>query len=468
MANINHQLGRRGFLKRSASLLALTGSPFAANLAMIGEAAAQAPVNDFKALVCIFLNGGNDHGNTVVPTSTAAYNAYQSARGSMALSQASLLSIAPQASVAGIAYSGPTLALHPQLTGIRNLFASGQCAMVANVATLVEPTTKAAYLAGSSLPLQLFSHSDQQNQWQTSFANEPSPTGWLGRVGDAMMSQNGASPVSMCMSLGGNNTLQIGANVIQYQLTPQGSVQVSAISPNNGMYGNAANAVRMQQILEQQGSVNLLENEYAKIAMRAITADVSVRAALASSGVPASTGALISGNPLAAQLNLVARMIAARNALGHKRQIYFCTLGGFDFHSNLLNDQAGRLGLVSSAMAAFYNATVSLNIADSVTTFTASDFGRALLANGDGSDHGWGGHHFIVGGAVRGGRVYGRFPEYALGSNDDAGEGRLIPTTSVDEYAAVLARWFGVTSTLDMGMVLPHLGRFGSYNMDFL
>ncbi len=468
MANINHQLGRRAFLQRSASLLALTGSPFAANLAMIGEAAAQAPVTDFKALVCIFLNGGNDHGNTVVPTTNAAYSAYQTARSSMALPKANLLAIAPQTTLAGIPYSGSTLGLHPQLTGIRDLFASGKCGLLANVASLVQPTTKAQYLAQTNLPLQLFSHSDQQNQWQTSFANEPSQTGWLGRVGDAMLSQNGNSPVSMCMSLGGNNTLQIGANVIQYQLTPQGSVQVNSISPDNGMYGSSANAARMKQILEQQGSVNLLENEYAKIAKRAITADVSVRAALTSSGVPASTAALVAGNPLADQLNLVARVIAARNALGHKRQIYFCTLGGFDFHSNLLNDQAGRLGLVSTAIQAFYNATVALNIADSVTTFTASDFGRALLANGDGSDHGWGGHHFITGGAVRGGRVYGRFPDYALGSNDDAGEGRLIPTTSVDEYAAVLARWFGVTSTLDMGMVLPHLGRFDSYNMDFV
>jgi len=161
-------------------------------------------------------------------------------------------------------------------------------------------------------------------------------------------------------------------------------------------------------------------------------------------------------------------MIAARNSLGHKRQIYFVALGGFDTHSRLINDHAIRLGFLSSALEAFYNATVTLNIQNNVTTFTASDFGRSLLANGDGSDHGWGGHHFIVGGAVQGQRLYGRWPDTALDSADDAREGRLIPTTSVDEYAATLAKWFGITGTADLAAVLPHLGRFANYNTGFL
>ena len=461
MAHIQHPLARRAFLKRAAAMAAVTGSPFAANLAMISDAVAQT-VTDYKALVCVFLNGGNDHGNTIAPISGAAYNAYASARNGIAMGQSSLLPITPATTTAG-AYAGPAIGLHPSLAGVRRLFNTNRCAVLANVATLVQPTSKAQYNGGQLLPLQLFSHSDQQNSWQTGFPDSASQTGWLGRVGDAMLAANGSSPVSMCMSLGGNNIIQVGTNVIQYQLTTQGSVQISGISAQNGLHGNAANAALMRQVIEQTGSNNLFENEYATIVRRSITADESVRAALATA--PASTGALLANNPLAAQLNLVARMIAARSSLGHKRQIYYVTLGGFDFHSNLLTDQAGRLALVSDALEAFYNATVTLNVADKVTTFTASDFGRALLANGDGSDHGWGGHHFIVGGAVNGGKLYGRFPDYALGSNDDVGEGRLLPSTSVDEYAAVLARWFGVT---DLTTVLPQLTRFGSFNMDFV
>ena len=461
MAHIQHPLARRAFLKRAAAMSAFSGSSFVANLAMMSDAVAQT-ATDYKALVCVFLLGGNDHGNTVAPISGANYNAYVSARNGIALGQSSPLPITPAATTAG-AYSGPALGLHPSLAGVKRLFDSGKCALLANVATLVQPTTKSQYNGGQFLPLQLFSHSDQQSAWQTGFPDSASQTGWLGRVGDAMLASNGSSPVSMCMSLGGNNSIQAGSNVIQYQLTTQGSVQINGISTQNGLYGNAANAALMRQVIEQTGSNNLFENEYATIVRRSITADESVRAALASA--PASTSALIANNPLAAQLNLVARMIAARASLGHKRQIYYATLGGFDFHSNLLTEQAGRLGLVSSALEAFYNATATLGVADKVTTFTASDFGRALLANGDGSDHGWGGHHFIVGGAVKGGKLYGRFPDYALGSNDDVGEGRLLPSTSVDEYAAVLARWFGVT---DLTAVLPHLTRFNSFNLDFV
>lgn len=461
MANINHHFGRRAFLQRSAALTAFSGTPFLANLAMMSDAAAQT-ATDYKALVCVFLLGGNDQGNTVVPTSTALYNAYAAARGGVALAKASLLPITPLATAAG-AYSGAPLGLHPSLGGVKRLFDAGKCALVANVATLVQPTSKMQYNNEVFLPAQLFSHSDQQNSWQTGLPDSPSQTGWLGRAGDALMSQNGASPVSMCMSLGGNNMIQAAGNVVQYQLTPYGSVQIAGISPDNGLYNRPNNAALLQQVLQQGGSNNLLENEYAKILTRSINADTTVRAALAP--VPATTAAAIDSNPLATQLNLVARMIASRSALGHKRQIYYVALGGFDFHSALLNEQANRLALVGDALEAFYNATVALGVANNVTAFTASEFGRALLANGEGSDHGWGGHHFAVGGAVKGGRLYGKFPDMQLGSNDDVGEGRLLPSTSVDEYASAMLRWFGIT---DFSTVLPHLGRFAGFNMDFV
>ena len=463
MSFIHQHIARREFLKRAASVSAFTGTTFAANLATMGDAAAQT-ATDFKALVCVFLYGGNDQANTIIPTTTAQYNQYVTARNGVALPLTGLQAISPLATGAG-AYTGPALALHPQLAGIKRLFDAGNCAVLANVATLVQPTSKTQYRNDVFLPAQLFSHSDQQNSWQTGFPDSPSQTGWLGRAGDLMLSQNSASPVSICMSLAGNNTIQAGTNVIQYQLTNNGSVQISGISPQNGLYGNTANAALLQAVL-QESSGNILENEFAKIATRSINADGAVRAALATA--PATTSALIPGNPLSAQLNLVARMIAARNSLGHKRQIYFVALGGFDTHSSLINDHAIRLGFLSSALEAFYNATVTLNIQNNVTTFTASDFGRSLLANGDGSDHGWGGHHFIVGGAVQGQRLYGRWPDTALDSADDAREGRLIPTTSVDEYAATLAKWFGITGTADLAAVLPHLGRFANYNTGFL
>jgi uncharacterized protein (DUF1501 family) len=458
MAHIFENIARREFLKRSATLTSLAGSGFAANLAMIGDAAAQS-TTDYKALVCVFLLGGNDQSNTVVPRSTAEYNAYNSARGALALTQAQLLPIAPSATSVG-AYAGPALGLHPSLTGLRDLFVAGKCAILPNVATLVEPTTKNQYQNNLvDLPLQLFSHSDQQNSWQTGFPDTPSQTGWLGRVGDLMLSRNSGSPVSICMSIAGNNTIQAGKEVIQYQLTTDGSVRINAIQP--GLMWEPGNAALLTQVLRQT-SAHLLENEYAAIAKRSIDADVAVRSALATSATPTT---VFPGNPLAAQLKMVARMIAARGPLQHGRQIFYVTLGGFDFHASLIDDQSVRLGMVSAAIKAFYDATVDLGVADKVTTFTASDFGRALLSNGRGSDHGWGGHHFIVGGAVQGGRVYGRFPTVALGGPEDAGEGRLIPTTSVDEYAAVLARWFGVT---DMTTVMPNLGQFGNYNMGFL
>jgi uncharacterized protein (DUF1501 family) len=463
MTSISHHIARREFLKRSASLTAFTGTAFAANMASIGDAAAQT-ATDFKALVCVFLYGGNDHANTIIPTTAAQFNQYKVARNGIALPLAGLLPISPLATAAG-PYTGPALALHPQLGGVKRLFDSGKCAVLANVGTLVQPTSKTQYANNVFLPAQLFSHSDQQNSWQTGLPDSPSQTGWLGRAGDLMFAQNGSSPVSICMSLAGNNTIQVGNNFIQYQLTNDGSVQIQGISQQNGLFGSAANAVLLESVL-QESSAHLLENEYAKIATRSINADGAVRAALATA--PATTGALLPGNPLAAQLNLVARMIAARNSLGHKRQIYFVSIGGWDFHSKLLEDQSRRLSYLGAALEAFYNTTVTLNIHNNVTTFTASDFGRAVLANGDGSDHGWGGHHFIVGGAVQGQRLYGRFPDTALNSADDAGEGRLIPTTSVDEYAAVLARWFGITGATDLAQVMPHLGRFANYNMAFV
>lgn len=456
MTYIHRSLARREFLRQATRLSALAGTPFAMNLMATGAASAQS-AGDHKALVCIFLAGGNDQSNTVVPSSGSGYNTYQQARPSLALAASSLLNLSPTG------YSGQPIGLHPSLSGLQTLFNQQRVALVANVGTLTGPITKAQWNSGRptvSTPQQLFSHSDQQGAWQTGLPDRLSQTGWQGRMGDLLASAyNPGSGVSIAMSVAGNNLMQAGNNTIQYQLTTDGAVRVSA---QNSLYGSAAGATALRRLMTESRSP-LLENELNKISARALSTEALVSGAL--SGVNLSTSFPQTG--LGRQLQMVARMIAARGALGQRRQLFFVQQGGYDFHDNLLGDQSARLRELGDAMAAFYQATASLGVANQVTTFTASDFGRGLQHNGRGSDHGWGAHHFVMGGAVQGNRVYGQFPTVALNGPEDSGQGRLIPTTSVDEYAATLARWFGV-SLSNLPTVLPNIGRFASRDLGFM
>lgn len=456
MTYIHRSVARRTFLQQASSLSAIAGTPFAMNLLAAGAASAQT-AGDHKALVCIFLAGGNDQSNTVAPRSGAGYTSYQQARPSLALASSSLLSITPTG------YSGNPLGLHPSLSALQPLFNQQRMALMANVGTLAVPLTRAQWNSGSptsAVPSQLFSHSDQQGAWQTGIPDRASQTGWQGRMGDLLASTyNPGSQVSIAMSVAGNNLMQAGNSTIQYQVTTDGAVRVEAL---NGLYGSGAGATAMRRLMSETRS-DLLEGELTKVSKRAIDTESVVSNAL--SGVNVTTAFPSTG--LGAQLRMVARMIAARSALGQRRQIFFVQQGGYDFHDNLLTDQSARLSELGAAMAAFYQATVALGVANQVTTFTASDFGRALQHNGRGSDHGWGGHHFVMGGAVQGNRVYGSFPTVALNGPEDAGQGRLIPTTSVDEYAATLCRWFGV-SLSNLPLVLPNIGRFASRDLGFM
>ncbi|MEN0653826.1 MULTISPECIES: DUF1501 domain-containing protein [Hyphobacterium] len=456
MSQIGRHLSRRAALRGMAACCAGAGTPFAFNLLGIGAAAQAQAVADYKALVCIFLFGGNDQSNTVIPREGAAYSSYAAARPTLARPSGDLVPLTVQD------WSGPALGLPPELSGLAGLFNTGRMAIVANTGTLLYPTTQAQILNGSvALPRQLFSHSDQQNSWQTGLPDRDSRSGWLGRIGDVIEPlANGGALAPICMSVAGNNVLQAGDTTVQYQLTTNGPVAVRNLER---LYGVSASGTAYRSVLTQPRT-NLLEAEYTGIVSRAIATETEVTAALA--GIPALT----TGFPqtrLGAQMGMIARMIAARSALGQNRQVFFAAIGGWDFHDNLLADQANRLTELGDAMAAFNAATEELGVAPAVTTFTASDFGRALQYNGRGSDHGWGAHHFVMGGAVRGGRVFGRWPDVALGSADDAGQGRLIPTTSVDEYAAELAGWFGVPPGM-LSDVIPHVGRFDRANMDFL
>ncbi len=446
---------RRQFLRQSAAMTALAGSPFAANMLAMGAASAQ-QATDYKALVCVYLNGGNDQSNTLVPTGTAEYEAYRKSRPTLALPKEQLLSLSPTD------WAGTGLALNGAMTGLKGLFDQGKVAALANVGTLTAPTTQADFFSGRMRgPFQLFSHADQQGAWQTGLPDRPSSTGWFGRIGDLTASAfNPGSGVSIAMSVAGNNLLQSGNGTIQYQLTTQGAVKVSAL---DNMNGSSAAGAALRKLTTQPQAGTMFENELSKVSARAIAAETLVRSSLAATSVATAFPATDIGR----QLQMVARMVAARGPLAQKRQLFFVQLNGFDMHDDLVAGQTIKLKELSDAMNAFYQATVALGVARNVVTFTASEFGRALQSNGRGADHGWGAHHFIMGDAVVGNRIYGSFPTVTLKGPEDAGQGRLIPTTSVDEYAATLASWFGVSDT-NMKTVLPNIDRFAHRNLGFL
>jgi uncharacterized protein (DUF1501 family) len=453
MTYVHHSLARRDFLRQAVRMSAFAGTPFVMNLMAVGAASAQSVSSGHKALVCIFLAGGNDQSNTVVPRSGAAYTTYERARPTLALPATSLRPISPNG------YSGPALGLHPALFALQPLFNQQRVALVANVGTLADPITKAQWNGGRPtvrVPLQLFSHSDQQGAWQTGLPDRASQTGWQGRMGDLLASMNVNGSLSMAMSVAGNNLMQAGETTIQYQLTTDGAVRL-----NGPVLYSDEGRVALQRLMTEPRT-HLLERQLNRITNRAITAEAQVSRALVGNPPPGfpQTG-------IGRQLRMVARMISANAALGQRRQMFFVQHGGYDFHDNLVTDQATKLRELSEAMAAFYQATVTMDVANQVTTFTASDFGRGLQYNGRGSDHGWGGHHFVMGGAVQGNRIYGQFPTVELGGPEDAGRGSLIPTTAVDQYAATLARWFGV-SLSDLPTVLPNIGRFTSNDLGFM
>ncbi|MDQ6881234.1 MAG: DUF1501 domain-containing protein [Pseudomonadota bacterium] len=450
--------GRRAFLKRSTALsMAAGAAPWALSLAAMGEAAA-ATATDYKALVCVFLYGGNDYANTLVPYDAASYSAYQSFRSNIAIDRAALggTVLNPAAQLAG----GRQYALAPGLAPLLPIFDAGNMAVVLNVGTLIQPTTKAQYSAGSvPLPPKLFSHNDQQSFWQSS-SPEGAASGWGGRLGDLFAAGNGNATFT-CVSVAGNAVFLSGKSAVQYQVAPTGSVPVAGIK--SPLFGSAACSQALQALMTQPRS-NLFESEYARVTSRSIDANDQLTTALAGSSM---TTAFPTGNSLADQLKMVARMIAARGATGAKRQVFFVSLGGFDNHDGLVNIHPGLLASVGSALSVFYQATVDLGVASQVTTFTGSDFGRTLVSNTDGSDHGWGNMHFVLGGSVNGNSFVGTAPVIANNGPDDVGQGRLLPALGVDQMASTFASWFGVSAT-DQVTVLPNLVSFSNRNLGFL
>jgi uncharacterized protein (DUF1501 family) len=455
---------RRVFLRQSAC--AAVGMTAVANTVFdLERIAAAATVGDYKTLVCVFLYGGNDANNTLVPTGAADYASYAAARDALALPQSSLLGLAPLETPPGDAR---TWGFHPSLPKLRDLFNAGRAALIANVGPLVAPLSRDDYLNRSAaVPPQLFSHSDQTVHWQTSLPDQPAKTGWGGRVADLLDSLNANAKVSMSISLGGTNTFQVGNVVTQFQVSPDGPVGLNSYVPADQGADAASNALRG---LLSKSYGHLFERGYRGIFQTALDSQALLSGALA--GAPVLTTAFPESD-LGAQLKMIAQLVAVRETLGLKRQIFFCAAQGYDTHDGqvaadaLQGAHADLLGELDDALAAFDAAVTELGVADTVTTFTASDFGRTYQSNGAGSDHGWGGHHFVLGGAVRGGRFYGEMPTLAIDGPDDAGDGRWIPTTAVDEYSATLARWFGVAAS-DLPLVLPNLGRFARSDLGFM
>jgi uncharacterized protein (DUF1501 family) len=459
----NDKWTRRLVLQRAMHLGAMgVAAPLAINLAAIGEAAAF-DNTDYKALVCIFLYGGNDCANTVVPYDATNYAKYAAIRGGsgeagggIAIARAALAPNALTPNAGPVLTDNLQYALAPPLTGLKSLWDSGRLAVQLNVGPLIQPTTLAQYLSTNRvenpLPPKLFSHNDQQSVWQSN-STEGSTVGWGGRLGDIALSSNGANSLLTCISASGNAVFVAGQDALQYQTSPAGAIKINAL---NGPLRDALTSIITRD------STHAFENEYAIVTRRSIAMESVVNNALVDVNTSFGTG-----NPLANQLRIIARLIGARNVLGTRRQVFFVSLGGFDNHNLLMQDHPNLMQRLNDAMSAFYAATVELGVADKVTTFTASDFGRTLSSNADGSDHGWGSHHFVMGGAVNGGRFYGTAPQVSIQSDDQVGQGRLLPTTSVDEFAATMARWFGC-ATNELPGILPNVGNFSNTNLGFV
>ncbi len=418
------------------------------------------PFTDYKALVCVFLFGGNDSFNVVVPRSTAEYAAYAASRQNLAIAQDQLIPINPLVS------DGSTYGFHPSMSGLADLFEQSRCAVVANVGPLLAPTTKTQYLAKSvPLPPQLFSHNDQQDQWQSLKGRSVLKSGWAGRIADVMAQRVTGQQLALNASLAGRAQLQAGNTTVPYIMGASGAV------PFTG-FGTSGSTLARRRAFESIAGASfdaVYERGFAEVHRRAVLFSDRVNQALrdAQPLVALPDNPVTALSPLATQLRTVAKLISMRAQLGMSRQIFLVSTGGFDTHDDQLADQPGLLGNVSSSLKAFYDATVELGVANAVTTFTESDFGRTLTSNGDGTDHAWGGIQLVMGDAVRGRTLYGAYPRLEINGPDDVGAGRMIPTTSADQYAATLARWFGV-SEQNLNYVAPSLANFATRDLGFL
>jgi len=478
---------RREFL-RKVSLLSAAGSlsaPFAMNLFSMNVAAASTLTSDYKAIVCLYFAGGNDSSNMVLATDTPSWTGYQAARStggaaSIALPQASLLPIAPITTKVD-AVGTRAFALHPNLTQLKTLFDAGRAAVIANVGTLIEPIAdKVAYRNNAiRKPTNLFSHNDQTAQWHSTDPTKPI-YGWGGRMGDVLKTSNSKQNFTS-ISSSGNSVFLAGETINQYQVNSNGTA--IPIAGLTNLFGSSNNP--LQAIITNNTANNLFEREHAEVVQRSINAQVDLNSVITATATTVAAPTqylnpntnLLANNSLATQLQTVARIIAGQTTLGAHRQVFFVTLGGFDTHDGQLSSQANLMARLAHAISYFDGVLATLPVGDmssNVTLFTASDFGRTFTSNGDGTDHGWGAHHFVVGGAVKGQEIYGNFPQTAVTNTGagvdnplDVGSGSTIPTISVDQYAGTLAKWFGL-SPAEIASVFPNLANFPVQDLGFM
>ncbi len=454
---------RRDFLKLTAATpLALPCTSLLSSLASMRAGALDA--GGYKALVCVFLYGGMDCHDTVLPLDTPSYNSYAGLRSSLlqayaaqpggsTRTQGALLPLEP----ATAAFGGRQFALPPQMSAMHQLFEQGHAAIVGNVGPLRAPTDRNAFLSGSDLPARLFSHNDQQSTWM-SFGPEGARLGWGGLFGDVAVGAGAnAEAIFSQISLAGNTVFLSGQSVMPYQIGAGGVPQIELLArTGNGIPPPLTDILRGHFASTDVARTNLFERDVVNLRQVSFKANDLLDAAL-DAAPPFATQ--FPASPLGAQLGAVARTISVRDELGASRQVFFVALGGFDTHSNQADDLPGLQQDISDSIAALFTATREMGLENDVTIFTAADFGRTLTINGDGTDHGWGGHHFVVGGAVKGGDIYGDIPVAELGHARDSGNGRLIPDVAVEQYAAALGAWYGLDAQ-ELNAALPGLAAF--------
>lgn len=451
---------RRDFMR----LAAQGGAASAAWLTLGGASSGSIDSSGYKALVCIYLAGGNNGFNMVVPTTNAGYNIYKNSRSNLAIPQGDLLGLN------GFASDGYAYGLHPSMPEAQGLFNAGNMAILGNVGTLVQPTSVAEAKAASvPLPRQLFSHLDQQTEWMTSLPQTTERTGWAGRIADLYV-KNGYSPkLAVNISIGGSNYWQEGTSTQPYTLGVNGAPTLDVTGQT--FYRGGARAQAALDLINQGATdSNLMTAEFANIEISAASKVSTVNSAFSAAGDLSTTFPSFPGfdSNLGGQLHEVARTIKAHAGLD-SRQIFFVRLGGFDTHNNELSTQKTLLQVLSANMGAFWTAMNEIGQQDNVTLFTMSDFGRSLGSNGDGSDHAWGNHHLIMGGAVKGGKIYGQMPDLTVGGANDVGNGRIVPTTSTDQFGATLTQWFGVgDASGQLDSVFPNLKNFSTRSLGFL
>jgi uncharacterized protein (DUF1501 family) len=466
MRKIDHS--RRQFMKTAsyAAMSGITPTPLMHSMramaAMTSHAAAAS--TDYRALVCVYLSGGNDGHGTLIATDSDSFNAFTQARSGaegLAYPLSQLLPIVPLTP-----QSGRTFALNPYLTGVQNLFNAGRAALVANTGTLIEPVTKAQWDNNTAtLPRSLFSHFDQTNAWEA-IAADGANRGWGGRMADLFESMNSNTSFT-CISTSGTTLFLSGQTAFQLRVSAAGALQSDGLA--NPLFGSTAGSAALQSIISADDS-NLFAKEYAVVVRRSLAAQAALAAAMAPAGptgIPNPTQVLdpatgmLANNQLASSLQTVARVIAGRQALGVTRQVFFVQLGGFDTHDTQAKRHSTLLSQLGAAFEYFDQLMVTAGLSSQVTLFTASDFGRTLTANSDGTDHGWGSHHIVAGGAVAGQNIYGEYPVVGANQANDVGQGRLIPTTAVEQYGGTLGRWMGLSDS-QIREVFPNFANFGS------